>query len=505
MRKPLVHLLVLSFLFSFSSCSNFEDAGEIDEVKWNAELAAPLAQGKISLQDILDEVDDLSFLEVNNDGSMNVYYEDDPQSQSVSEWLGTFPDFPLAITDTVMSVPFTVFPDFSVSSVDLKVGTLSFRIHSQLEEDVDVTITIPSLTKNGVPFRMSTRVLYQGSLPATSNIDATSIEGYVLAANAGNIELGYDARTLNGDRVEVSLITGAAENWAYSIVEGVWANGEFELKKDSIEINIFDNWVDGDITLTDPKLTIDVDNSFGFATRVSVKSLVVTTIDGEKIPLESEILDDGFMLDFPSINEQGDSRRTSFTFDRNNSNIDVILNSRPTGIVYEIIAEINPDGSTDPGFTADDSEIVTTVKVDIPVYGTAAGFTIENETEVDLDDFDNVEKAEIKILSENEIPIDLNVQIYFADANNQVFDSLFVIPNHIVKAAKVDANGVVTENTVDENYIDISSSRFELLRQAENLKIHAGFSTYNDGQVPVRITTLQELDLKLGIKVETKN
>jgi len=506
MRKPLDGLLVLfAFLaLTYTSCSKLDGAGDIDEVNWSPEVVAPLAHGKISLQDILDELDDLSFLEIDEDGTMRLFYKDEPLSRTSEEVVGPFPDFPLFLSDTEMSVPFNVIPGINVEKIVMKKGELFFEINSPFAEDIDVTITIPSLTKEGNPFQVNTTATYLGNLPATAQIDPVSIAGYTLSTNDGNLEMNYEARKMNGEKVKVNFIAGSGTGWEYDVVDAVWENAFFDLKEDAIEIDVFDNWVAGDINLADPRITIEIDNSFGFATLVRVNKLEVTTTDGNKISLESELLNRGISLDYPNFQEKGTSKRTSLTFDRNNSNIDDILNARPVRIEYDLVAEVNPESTTDLGFAMDDSEISTTVKVEIPIYGSAKGFTIENEADIDLDDFEDIEEAEFKIISNNAIPIDFDIQMYFIDANQQVLDSLFVMPYNILKAAAVDANGNVTTNSMVEDFIGISPSRFDLLRQSEKVLIQAAFSTYNDGQQAVRILSTQELDVKLGMKVKVK-
>ena len=506
MRKPLDGLLVL-FVFlglTYTSCSKLDGAGDIDEVNWTPEVVAPLAHGKISLQDVLDELDDLSFLEVETDGTMRLFYEDEPLSRTSEDVVGPFPDFPLFFSDTEMSVPFNVIPGIDVDNIIMKEGSLSFEINSPYAEDIDVTITIPSLVKNGNPFQVNITAVYLGNLPATAQIDPISIAGYTLSTNNGNLEMNYEAQRMNGEKVKVNYIAGNGTGWKYETIDAVWDNAFFDLKEDAIEIDVFDNWVAGDINLADPRITIEIDNSFGFATRVRVNKLEVITTSGEKINLESTLLNSGFSLDYPTLQEKGTSKKTILTFDRTNSNIDEILNARPIRVEYDLIAEVNPESSSDLGFVMDDSEIATTVKVEIPIYGTAKGFTIENETDIDLEDFDNIEEAEFKIITNNAIPLDFDIQMYFVDANQQVIDSLFVLPYNILKAAAVDANGNVTTNSMVEDFIDITASRFDILRQSEKLLIQAAFSTYNDGQDAVRILSTQELDVKLGVKVKIK-
>ncbi len=505
MRKPFTFLggAVLLVILFFSSCQNFDDVGNVDDVNWSGEFALPLAHGVISLQDMLDETDDLFFLEVDPDGSMRVTFEGDPVSKYSTELLGTLPDFPVAIPQNSISLPFPNFGSMSVNKIGLKEGTLSFTINSQHTEDVDVLITIPSLKRNGVAFSASMKVVYQGSTPTTGAIDPISLAGYELDIPNGDIQLEYTA-TIGGQDTQVAMILGEAKNWTYETIEGNWETERFELSRDSIEIDVYDSWIGGDVYFVDPKLNLTIENSFGFPMKAIVKSVLVRTIDNRLIPLESSLLTQGVTLNYPALNEQGQSKLTTFSFDRTNSNIDEILNSGPTSIVYVVDAVLNPDGVSTPGFLDDQSGISVTLDAEIPIYGAANNFTVESSSEVDIDDLDKVESAEFKLTTDNGIPADLDIQIYFESATGQIIDSLFAIPHNLIQAASVNSNGDAVSNGRQTDYIDISPSRVKLLEEAENLLIHASFSTYNDGQEAVRILSTQELDVQLGLKIKTE-
>ncbi|MEM1318641.1 MAG: hypothetical protein AAGG75_00225 [Bacteroidota bacterium] len=505
MRKPLAFLGGAVFVFSLllSSCQSFEEVGQIDEVNWNGEFALPLAFGTLSMQDILDEVGDLSFLEINSDGTMQLIFEGDEITKQSSEVLGSFPDFPVVIPENSFSIPFPNYGAISIDELSLKTGTLAFEIRSQYTSDINFTITIPNLERDGVPFSISSTVPYNGSLPAVGRIDPVDLSGYVLDVSSDSLSLEYSA-TLDGQDVEVGLITGLAENWTYETVTGSWARQQFPLAVDSVEMDIYDNWVDGDLSFADPRLILTIDNSFGFPSEAIIHSLMVRTLDNRLIPLESSALRNGVSLDYPTINEQGQSKQTTIVLDRNNSNIDEILNAQPIQIVYRVDAVVNPDNNSEVGFVSDQSAITVTLDAEVPVYGAAQDFTLESTSDLSIDEVDDIESAELKVTSSNGIPVDLDLQIYLADASGQVIDSLFFISHDLLPAAQVDDNGDVTAASDKVEFFEIPRGLIDLLIYADQIIFHASFSTYNDGQEAVRLLSTQALDINLGIKVKTQ-
>ncbi|MEL6867002.1 MAG: hypothetical protein AAFP19_21435 [Bacteroidota bacterium] len=506
MRKQFLPLMVaLTMALVFHACSQFNDMEEIDEVAWTGDVALPLLNSSISIQEILDEVDeeDIDFLSIDdNTGRINLYYEDEPTSQNMATLLDEMSSFPLALIDTSMEIPVDLFDEVEVRTVQLKSGTLTFNLDSPFEEDLNLTISIPQLTKNGQIFQVQRYIDYQGSIPVSVQIDPVSIEGYALDMPEGTVNVHYSAtRTASGEAVKFDYIGGEADNWAFSDMIGYWTTERYEIKKDSIELEIYDEWVEVDLRFEDPRLAITVDNSFGFATEIRVKTLSVRTASGEEIAFKSDVVDNAFQVAYPSLNEMGTYKQTIFSFTKENSNIVDIVNAKPTAIIYELEALVNPDDAmTEMGFLTAESEIVSTVSVDLPLVISATNFSIEETVEFDLNDIEDIRNAEFKLLTTNSIPAEFGVQFYFVDDQNAVVDSLFDQELALIAAAAVNAQGDVSQATENSLLIPIPDDRMEQIRQAGKLQLEASMSTTNDGAVPVRILSTQELDVKLGVK-----
>jgi hypothetical protein len=215
MRKLTHHplLLLLLLFLSLQACKNYEDFPEIDEVDVKAELAVPVFHGTINVGDLIeDAAEDLDEISIQTDGSILFAYEGDALQQSAAVLLEPLPDFPLATNEPSISVPFNVSSEYQVNSMRLKAGTLSFVVNnSQTMEDVNVVIRFPGLTRNGEVFTVATFLDYDGSFPIESTIQAIDLSGYELTVQDDSIRIEYLATNLQGDPVNISMVTGEAQ------------------------------------------------------------------------------------------------------------------------------------------------------------------------------------------------------------------------------------------------------------------------------------------------------
>lgn len=430
---------------------------------------------------------------------MTFSYEADATNNTAEELLGEIPSFPFLLVDTLMNIPMQIFPNLEVTLINLKDGTISFELRSDFEEDIDVAITIPQLTHNGVPFVTNVTLDYQGSVPVTAVIDPISLQDYSLTMIENNMQIRYLAINGSGDPVMLSSITGEANNWNYEMVKGVWEQEVFPIKKDTLELDIYDGWLGGDISFEDPKLIIHVENSIGFASGIRLKNLTATTADGQEIELM--MASNTFDIAYPAVNEVGEMKSTTLVFDNNNSNIKDIFNALPTKLIYEIEGLLNPHDSNDQGFITNLSTVKTSIEVEMPLHGTASGFTIESTSELDLQDLENISDAEFKLVTDNGLPVDVAMQVYFMDEFDNRLDSLFEIPQTLLGSAAVDGSGEVTNTKEIISIIDIPKDRMQLIQSSKNISIEASFSTYNDGKTPVLIKSSHSVDVRMGAKI----
>jgi len=500
---------VLAVCVFFASCKNFEDFNEIEEIELNSAYAIPLINSTANLQDILDETgkqNDLSGLIIGDDGSMKVTYQNEAITQHMSDFFEDIPSFPLVIPLNSNQIPFDIFEGVDVQQFNLKSGTLSFELESFHQENINVLITIPNLIKDGVAFNVTQTIEYNGNSPSIASISPFDLTGYSLNLPNGELEVYYQANNNNGDNLQINPIIGMAENWDYEYMQGVWEKDTINLSRDTLAIDIFDNWVDGTINFADPRLSIFIENSFGFPTMAQVEELKVVTASGDEMYLQSSLFDTPLYLEYPALTEVNASKQTALIFNKNNSNIVDILNSKPTQIIYSITAVINPNENTNiNGFMTDQSSMSISLETELPIHGSASGFEIEEPLETDLSDLDEIDWAEFKIITDNGLPVDLGIQLYFTNDLGERIDSLYTGYEALTESALVNNTGDVVSSTEKVTLVEISAERMENIKQSNNMMVGVTFSTVDGGNTPVKILTSHQLDVKVGLKVGVKN
>ncbi len=492
MPIPMLGIILLMVLF-LPACqlNEFQD---IDGFEYEAEYAIPLVDASLSIQDLLDRSEsDLTFLTIENDGSFTLSYQDSTKILDGEEALKSFPSsFPVPVPNQQTIFEFSQIDEINITSAKLKTGTLDFEISSNIAEDLDLTITFPGLTKDGQALELTTNVDYQGSLPVEANIAAVDLTGYSIVTQNGDLQVNYQALDASNQSRDVAVILGNADNWTFENIIGEFSQQNFVLETDTIEIDLYNNQVEGELFFSDPRLKISVNNSFGVGIAVKFMQISVLTTDDQVIPLTGNLIDDGFLVDGPGINQQGETVSREYIIDRTNSNIDVIFNSEPKKIWYTLELEAAPGMGLSDGFVLDESEVTVGLSFELPIEGRAKGFSTENIVDIDLgtEDGEILKEAQLKIITANTIPIDVGIQVYLLNSGGLTVDSLFADPETLIRA---NASSMTS-------FIDLTPSRLANLRQSNKIKVRSNFSTQDNGATNVIIKNDQTLDLKMGLR-----
>lgn len=171
------------------------------------------------------------------------------------------------------------------------------------------------------------------------------------------------------------------------------------------------------------------------------------------------------------------------------------------------------DGSSSP-VTVNGSEKIT---ISFSIKGLTVqniGLASNNSFELaDTSDFSisgvSVKTGEISgkfvLFTDNQIPIQMNVQAYFLDSTKKVIDSLFTT-NQFITAATVDGSGFSNSTVTSQVDIPFSIEKFDKIKPAKYLKSYAKVSTGSGASlVFIRNTDKLTLQLVADIKVKIEN
>jgi hypothetical protein len=498
-------LFLLISLFLIQSC--VKDLQDIDSIKvenWQPEVAVALVNTTVSIQDFLGDFDSQGYLDIDAENFMTLVYESNVFSVSGEE-IVEIPDFTIPMLDTSMVLAYSeINTPFDIDFFTIKNGQLDFAFQSPYAEDMNVIIEIRNLTQAGSSLVYSTTAQYSGSSP-TNRSGTIDLSGYVMDFFNDEIEVKYIAINAAGERKKLQNMVLHFHNFEYSFIQGYFSQYNFNLPSDTILINLFEAAVGGSLKIEDPKINLKVMNSFGIPIGMSVESLTVETISEGTMEIHS-VLDDGIEFNYPSGIEVGQSKITNIEMNKDNSNLSEIISSSPRELNYKLGAMTNP--ANDPslkGFVLDTSQFTIDVKMELPIWLSASNFAVEKISEFDASFFEDIESAEFKLITENGLPIEAGVQVYFLDENNVILDSLFNASNMtLIPAAEVNSQGEVTLKSSSENIAEFTIDRIAKIQHATQIAIKGIVSTTEMGTVAVKFYTDYGMSFKLGAIVKLK-
>ncbi|MEO0779499.1 MAG: hypothetical protein AAFW73_02220 [Bacteroidota bacterium] len=501
-RGPFFFLLAL---LTTLACNKYD---EVQLADYRPEFAIPLLTSELSMEDAFSRFGDDNFITVDADGFMTMNYFGDVTArqsseifESIAQTEGTFPLF-----DTISALPFSTPNGFDLDYALINSGTMQILYAMSFSEPVTFKARFPNLiTPNGEVYEYN----YFHDDPnfplfVHPQVDLT---GYTLVPTRDSLFIEYHVLLeSSGTRVRLDTIGLTLVDFTASYVEGYMGQEIYEIPRDTITIDFFENWTFGDVYFEDPQIKVSVINSFGFPVRSQASIMDVIKADGQVITLESPFID-SINIDYPRLDEVGGARTTEFVFDRSNSNIDEVLSGVPIALDYEMRALANPDRDTSiRGFMTDTSSFRVQVEVQLPLYGRTNGFVARDTIDVDFSDYEQVTSAEFKVITENDLPLELELQAYFLDSEDAIIDSLFSGPRPLIQAAEVNAEGIVPPSSSNEvtTFIEVDGQRFTNFQQANRVLVTLAFSSYNGGQTSVRIYNDQRVEVRMGMKLEVQ-
>lgn len=506
MRKHYVFIGLISLVL-FAGCEQFDDLESLDTVRFDAEYAIPLIDTRIDLPELLQNLDETTEVIVDGNGLIRFRYRGDVITQTSEDIFASINEsLPpiIPVTKPRMALPFSTPDGVLIDRVDLRDGQLIYLVEHKHPDKVDVKIRFPQVVKNGQPLVLTASMppyVAGSSTPsrATNFFAPASLAGYSIIAERDSIYVEYEAVRSDGRRDTLSSALLRIQNLAITYAEGFFGKQVYKGGRDTIAIDFFNNWVGGDVYFEDPRVTFLVDNAFGIPTRSVVNLFNVLTVRGQVLPLTGDLVTKGIDFPYPGLNEVGTVKSTTFVFNKDNSNIDKLLGAGPVALDYDVDALTNPDNNPAiRGFITDSSFYRVRVEVELPLYGTAAGFVARDTFDIDLGQFDGADRAEFKLVADNELPLGIDLQGYFLDESGAVLDSLLDSPRRVVGPAPVNDQGIAYDSTRQITIVPFPADRFTHIRNARFLALHASFSTTDEGTRPVRPLSEQQLHVRIG-------
>ncbi|MBL7816948.1 MAG: hypothetical protein JNL70_18135 [Saprospiraceae bacterium] len=491
------YVLIFTFFSIWFAQSCKLPFDEVDmNVKLTPEYAVPLVETEMTIQDLFENFDGYSYLQVQSDGTLRMFYNGKTVENQPFNLFSALPEVQtIQIVQSDMAIPFPSPSNSRIDAIDFKNGFLKWQFEAQATP-LTVRITVPQLTKNGQVFDKTF------TLSNTTYRDSISLLDWHCEPTLGNIVFSCQAKKSTGESVSLNN-QGRYEltRFEAKYMKGYFGQFLVALPRDTVSLDFFKNWKpNGKINFTDPKIYVTFDNGLGFPIQARTAVAESVNLKGQKLALDNP-LGNGLNLAYPSINEVGGNRRTTLTIDKKNSNIVDVLNSNPTHFIQSIIGITNLDNpNKTAGFLSENSRFKVTFGVEVPLFGTAEDFVVYDTLAVDMSKFTQIAAAEFKLTTDNEMPIDMKLQGYFVNSSGAIVDSLVTTEPIVLRGAPTTALGTTIGSNPAYNFIKVDANRFNNIRSAKKIIVKYTVSSTNRGLQPVLINTAQYISMKLGVR-----
>lgn len=508
MKKKLkLHWLALLILISACNLKYFEDA-EFTDITFDPSIAVTFGELSYTVSDLFEELNSQgSDIGSNSEGVVTLAYQKNLQSQAAADFLnvadqnfnGELPgntNLTNPATTTVISVTedfefdLTQQDSEEYDSIYFDTGNFEFFVESDFNTTIDFTATFASLVKDGVVLEFSDQLSPSGSTAQFSE-SLQDYTGYFHLDSDGNptsgkflVTLAYDIIVEPGDAVastdRISFDVGL-RNTEFDKVYGNVGSKQLEINFDNVEFGFFDQFGDGAITFNNPLFTFVFDNSFGFPANVDFQNIAVETSDGQTINLQGAILNQDNIVAGPSIAEEGTTLTTELALNKDNSNIDQLLNAQPETLLIDVQTTSNPSSTSQYNFVSRESRLDVGVDIEIPLDLNIDGLRVtESLPFTPPENIDQAKGLLLRLISENEMPLSGLVEIEFLNANGSTVYTLDA--QAVFDAAEVGINGrVSTPSRATTDFI-LDEDGILAIEDATDINLNVTISTTNADQ-----------------------
>ncbi len=474
---------------------------------YEPDLAFTLINSRIPASAVLANLSPEVDIIAKEDGVLSMVYSDDIYSVTADSAF-TVPPFSYYLADSTEDL--TIF-SFLVREMHIKSGQLYVNMRHDPTGDIAIEFELTNAERfnNGQPLRIRDTMRSDG---VTATFEKTyNLNNYYITPSDPNFRIRYDARKVSDNsRVILDVFYFSLENMKVYYLEGLLGSSTYEVPYNVIYFDVFERISSGYIWYDDPTLDIIIKNSFGYPLQIDFNVLEVGTKSGGDIPITSTLFDEPAIVDYPGLNEIGVRKETVYHLDKTNSNIQDALYPLIKEIRYDGLGTLNPINAF--GHLTDTSKMILALDMDLPWTGWGTDITVWDQWNVDfssyLDDFENIK---FKVVTENFIPSNVDVQLYFALADGTladgeftgtILDSLLLDDQRTFVQAPIGTDGRVTATAKKEITASLDKTRLEnILTNTEKVLIRTVVQSMDGGPQVVRIYEDYFFEVRLGIEI----
>lgn len=533
-----IFLLIGTLLLTTCHKDYFELDKLSDEIELEPTLVAPLINGSMTLEDIVERVDTLGFTRVDNDSLIYIVYEDTafsvradtlvdvPDKFNTETYIDSDINIPIWIGSAVGdTVPFFKSELFSfeldgndrVDSILIKGGQIVIDVMSSFEHKGLLTISSSQILNVDRDTFATTIDISQpdGSFmdqlifPSDRYLLKTSSQG-----DSSYIEINFRLDLINsGNPInpdDECEITSSFIDLDFYSVFGYIDSRDLINESGEFDIPLYENNPDlAGIIFSDPGINIYTSSSIGIPLEIELNDVIATSSrDGSM----KELTFNGeypFQIGAPGIDQIGERVNSEIIINKTTSNIDELLALAPSHITYNVAGRTSEGTAVDQHFVLDTSVMDLSLEILLPLDFKSEKFALQDTFEFGLDlegiDPDMIKFIQFDLTTRNELPILFQVQGYLLDSTYTMVDSIFDEGQAVLlEASQVNDEGKLVQASEETNSITFPSDKIAGLKNVSYLKFEAIMITSDAGNTFVKLYSYFTLEFELSVNAQIR-
>lgn len=512
---------------------------ELEYEDYRPIVAVPLIHSTLDVYDVLNRVDSLNeVITIDESGTLALSYQGRLLTLDLAEVI-SFPEISESYTfaigsdqataidnDLAPQLPTIEIPvdlsesidaaEVRIDSILLNSGTLSLDLDLDQDEFVNATISSGAILDplgNDFSLVIAYEDFINGSYTSSVDLSGYTIVPFYTAPDQNSLVIEVElsvSNNPNNTAVQGTFSSGtmSISNLDFEAVFGYFGQVAVNTDQDSVSVRVFENSVDGFFKLEEAEIKLITSNSFGIPVQLGFSELFSLN---ENTGVETDLSYNGeFVIDgMPNI--LAEPVVNTFIINEDNSNITDYLEPTPKTLYFELAATCNPDGEPVPpatNFISSGSRLDVDIDVLLPLVGYAQDIIVQDtlETEIDFDEFDEIDSLELKLYTLNGFPADAEIQIEFLDENDQNVDFLFDdgLGNltTFLNSGVVNDDGIVISPSSATITRSLDQAGADNLALTRKIVVRSRLNTFqSDQENVVRFMDDYELEVKLGVKI----
>lgn len=374
----------------------------------------------------------------------------------------------------------------------VKSGKLHITLESTIRENMTMEFKLPGATKNGLPIE---RTIHLPGAPATGSVkeeETIDMAEYLIDFRGKNPDVDDTVNTFHqilrvtldssGRKVQVTLRDSIRIYYRMESLEpeyaiGYMGNSVNQAGPDWASFELFKG-MDGDITLQNFTASVLMRNYVGAEGRIKINKLEGENIfSGKKVLLNATPLASPIGIVAPAFTRDAFTEKT-VVLNTGNSNVKQFMELLPQKVNYDLTVETNPNGNTSNyhDFIFDNSRVDIFLRLETPATFAIGGLNLRDTQPINtasIKRIDRIKSAKLYLDIENDFPFDVDFEVSFLGESFNYLGTADFDGSNTVKAAIVDASGVMKSPVKSRLVISLPKDKVFMLTQGRHVVIKA--------------------------------